>query len=248
MYSTIIQKRLGFILAATLTLAVPSMQAFDGTPHLDEAQHLITSLLSNSLKMNQYGTPGHIDWNGDPRTAVSECSSFLTMLLKHTYGYTEAAFYAKTGGYGPNAALYHDDILAGKSFVALANPLQLVPGDTIAIKYPAGEQSSGHVMTVQSVATWQPRSSSKQTFLTDVNYPEITGYFDITVIDSSASFHGSTDTRASKPGGIGRNGLFRIYVDGNYDVTGYTWSTVKASAYESPATSGRHLAMGRWIQ
>ncbi len=57
-------------------------------------------------------------------------------------------------------------------------------------------------------------------FLRDGGEPAIVGFYDITVVDSSSTFHGSGDSRANKPGGIGRNGVVRIFV------VGYTWSKV----------------------
>lgn len=223
--------------------------------HLMQAQQLLTALLANPNDVNEYGTDysaaqngtsAHIDWAGTPRTAISECSTFLTLLMDHTYGYSSTVFKTKTGSASPTAAVYHDDILAGKAFTPLEGPGALLPGDTIAVKYPAGQESTGHVMTVVSVGPWQPRSSSTQTFLQGGGYPEILGYYDVTVIDSSASFHGPTDTRATKPGGIGQ-GVARFYVGVSFTFTGYTWSTVNSSAYYSPATSGRLTAFGRWI-
>ncbi len=223
--------------------------------HLTVGEQLVTALNSNPANVNHYGTDSatgqngtsaHIDWSGSPRTAISECSTFLTLLLEHSYGYSQTTFKARTGHASPTAAIYHDNILAGKGFTNLSGPAMLMPGDTIAIKYPAGQESTGHAMTVVSVAPWQPRSKSTQTFLGG-GYPEILGYYDVTVLDSSASFHGPTDTRANKPGGIGI-GVARFYVGLNFAPTGYTWSTVDASAYYSQANSGNLVAFGRWIQ
>ena len=235
-------------LRSTLLLCcvLSAAHAQTAPPHLTQAESLITALLSNPNNVNIYGTPAHIDWSGDPRTAVSECSSFVSLLLKHTYGYSDTAFKTKTGSTSPNAALYHDDIVAGKAFTSLSNPAALLPGDILAVKYPAGGDSSGHAMVVESIGAWQSRYNSTQAFLTTAPHPEIAGYYDVTVIDSSASFHGPTDSRASKPGGIGRGGIARLYVDINNQLTGYTWSTVNGSSYQTPA-AGYLMAFGRWI-
>lgn len=238
-------------------LAVLAMASVWAQPaHLVQAQQLITGLASNPNNINIYGststdpqngTSAHIDWVGSPRTAISECSTFLTLLMEQSYGYTKTAFRARTGGYSPNAAKYYDNILAGNSFLQLSAPMNLMPGDIMAVKYPIGSESSGHVMVIESVGAWQPRAASGQTFLQGTAYPEITGFYDITVIDSSASFHGPTDTRALKPGGIGR-GVARLFVDANLNFTGYTWSTVaNGSGYESAETTKKLTAFGRWI-
>ena len=99
-------------------------------------------------------------------------------------------------------------------------------------------------MVVQAVSALLQRWESTQTFLQNAAEPDITGFYDVTVIDSSASFHGSTDSRASKPGGIGRNGVYRVYVNAQGQITGYTWSTVNNSAYKKTA-NGYITAMGR---
>jgi hypothetical protein len=232
------------LLCAFLIATLPG--SLTAQAHLTQLEILLADLLAHPSDVNQYGTPGHIDWSGEPRTAVSECSTLVTMTMKHTYGYSDSAYAAKTGGTSPNAALYYDNIVAGRSFSRVAGPATALAGDIIAVKYPAGEEASGHAMTVYAVAAWQARVSSAQTFLTASNYPEITGYYDVTVIDSTATFHGPSDTRANRPGGIGK-GVVRFYVDHNMNVTGYTWSTVNDSVYYSPANSGHVAAFGRWL-
>jgi len=237
----------------TLFLAASSaalVAAQAGPQHFQDANQLITDLNSSSANTNVYDADGSltdkIDWTGSPRTAISVCGTFMTMLLKHTYNLTDAQFTAKTGSTSPNATKYHDAIQAGSGFTTITRVDQLVAGDVLAIKYPATMNSSGHVMMVQAVGEYQQRSNSKQEFLLNGAEPTVTGYYDVTVIDSSSSYHGSSDTRASKPGGIGRNGIFRVYVDNSFAITGYTWSTVKASDYKKTA-DGYDLAMGRIV-
>lgn len=221
-------------------LASFSAVAQGGPPHYNDAQNLITALLSNTANTNIYDADGtltdRIDWSGNPRTAITVCSTFVTLLFKHTYGYSDSAFKTKFGSTSPTAARYYDDIAAGKGFTAVANAGFLVPGDIIAIKYPSGSNTTGHVMMVQSLAAYQPRIYSTQDFLANGAYPQIAGFYDVTVIDSSASYHGKTDTRYGKPGGIGRNGIFRIYVDSQTKIIGYTWSTFNNSEYRDAAS------------
>ena len=72
------------------------------------AEQLVSDLLSNSANVNVYDADGtltdHIDWTGSPREAVSVCGTFVTMLMKHTYGFTDAQYKAKTGSSSPSAA------------------------------------------------------------------------------------------------------------------------------------------------
>lgn len=216
--------------------------------HSTEANQLVTDLLANPANVNMYDGDGtladRIDWTGSPRQAISVCGSFITMLMKHTYGFTDAQYKAKTTSSSPNAAKYYDAIAASSGFAKLQGIDQTVQGDLIAIKYPAGLQSSGHMMLVEAVSSFQARVLSNQTFLANNAEPAIVGYFDVTVIDSSASFHGKSDSRYTKPGGIGRNGIFRVYVDSAYQIVGYTWSNEKSSAYKRVA-DGYLVGLGR---
>jgi hypothetical protein len=231
-----------------ITLLTAPMGAQVGPAHFNDANTLITDLLSNSQNVNVYDGDGsltdQIDWTGNPRTAITVCGTFITMLLKHTYGFTNSQFTAKTGSTSPNAAKYYDAIKAGSGFTNLTAVDAMVPGDLISIKYPSGSNASGHVMMVQSVGDYKQRVSSTQDFLANGGAPEVAGFYDVTVIDSSATYHGKLDTRYTKPGGIGRNGVFRIYVDAGSNITGYTWSTFNNSEYKK-VSSNFLVAMGR---
>jgi hypothetical protein len=238
------------MLAGAGFLAAAQLAAQAGPTHFNDANQLITDLASNPLNVNVYDADGsledRIDWTGSPRAAISVCGTFITMLMKHTYALSNAQFTARTGSTSPNAAKWHDAIVASSGFQRITAVDAMLPGDVIAIKYPAGENSSGHAMMVQAVSALQQRWQSTQTFLQNGAEPDITGYYDVTVIDSSASFHGSTDSRASKPGGIGRDGIYRVYVNAQGQITGYTWSTVNNSAYKK-TSAGYTTAMGRII-
>ena len=63
------------------------------------------------------------------------------------------------------------------------------PDDTIAVKYPTGGEYSGAAMMVISVGPRQPRANSTQSLPANGAHPEVAGYYDLTVIDSTDSFH-----------------------------------------------------------
>ena len=223
--------------------------AFGAAPaHSVDAVQLVTDLKSSQANTNIYDADGtltdHIDWAGPQRTAVSVCGTFITMLLKHTYGLTDAQFHAKTGSNSPNAAKYYDAIGASSGFTKLQGTDQLIQGDLVAVKYPAGQQSSGHMMLVDGVSGFQSRVLSTQTFLANNAEPNVAGFFDVSVIDSSSSYHGKADTRYTAPGGIGSGGIFRLFVDSAYQIVGYTWSNDKTSAYKRVA-DGNLVGLGR---
>ncbi|MHC5832760.1 MAG: hypothetical protein ACYT04_96455, partial [Nostoc sp.] len=96
--------------------------------------------------------------------------------------------------------------------------VQIQPGDIIAIKYPEGEDNTGHVLLVAESST--ERLKSKPVV------PK-TRQWSIKVIDQSRSGHGKTDTRrqsdGSFHGGLGQ-GELRLYSNQAQEIVGYTWS------------------------
>jgi hypothetical protein len=216
-------------------------------PHLLNAEALVVDLGESALTAphwpNVYGLPASITWNGPLSTARTECSSFATLLLEHTYGWTPQHFQAWMGSISPDAARYHDAIAAQHGFQLISNIADVLPGDFIAIVYyPEYQSPSGHVMLVQG----PPQSHSSKPYIAG------TQQWIVPVIDSTSTCHGATDTRYTHPGGIGE-GIFRIYTDANDEVTGCTWSllgTSLGSYYPQSVTktTGHHLVIGRLVQ
>ncbi len=70
--------------------------------------------------------------------------------------------------------------------------------------------------------------------------------YELSVIDSSHTGHGPTDTRHYAKGkfhsGVGE-GLFRLYANRDGVLTGYSWSVTKASEVYTP--DERNLVIGR---
>jgi len=198
------------------------------------------SQLTSPIWPNVYGTDPYIVWAGAGSSARTECSSFVTLLWQHTYGWTPATFSSWTGHTSPVAAVYHDEIVAQNDFIRLQTIDELQPGDLIAIVYyPETQSPSGHLMIVEDV----PQANSSKPFIDGTNQ------WTIAVVDSTSSYHGTSDTRYAHPGGIGR-GIFRLYTNADGTVAGYTWSllgTSVASYYAQATTvdSGHHLVLGR---
>src|SRR5205809_5914641 len=96
------------ILAGAGFLAAAPLAAQVGPPQFNDANQLITDLASNPLNVNVYDADGNLDdkieWTGSPRTAISVCGTFITMLMKHTYALSNAQFTARTSSTSPNAA------------------------------------------------------------------------------------------------------------------------------------------------
>jgi hypothetical protein len=210
--------------------------------HLDDANALIAILnKNNNLYDDDSISNSYINWDGS--AAWTNCSTFATILLKHTYGWTDGDFSFWWQSTSPSAAKYHDLIQAGNRFTQIFDRDQIQAGDFIAIKYPAGGSSTGHLMMVAGDITARTASN-----------PVVAGttQYEVPVIDSSSSYHGTTDTRHPTQGGGGEGigkGVFRIYVDANNQnqIVGYTWSTANGTYYDqsAPAATLRHLMVGR---
>jgi hypothetical protein len=72
--------------------------------------------------------------------------------------------------------------------------------------------------------------------------------WEVSIIDSSHSGHGPTDTRHAKGkdgkdhDGLGE-GELRLYADSQGHITGFSWSTASASKFIQP--SEEHAVVGR---
>lgn len=222
-------------LVMSLSGVIVSGQTCASPQHVCEANTLISNLQATGLR-NEYDNtsePSYVVWDTATAEAYTNCSTFATELLKHTYGWSSTYIRNWMGTSVPNAALYHDTIWAQDRFTLIQNASQIQAGDFIAIKYPTGSSTSGHLLIAAGAA--QLRTSTEP--LVD-NFTQ----YEVSVIDSSKSYHGSSDTRYPNGEGVGR-GVFRIYADSNNNIVGYTWSTFSNSEYHSQ--SENHLVVGR---
>lgn len=223
-------------LCCLVLLATPTTwgRTADSPMHLNEANALINILNTNTnLYDNDNISNSYLNWDGS--AAWTNCSTFATILLKHTYGWTDADFSFWWQTTSPSAAKYHDLIQEGNRFTQIFDRSQIQAGDFIAMKYPT-VSPSGHVMLVAGDVAL--RTASNPIFAGTTQY-------EIPVIDSTSSYHGTGDTRHPTQGGGGEGigkGVFRIYVDANDQIVGYTWSTVNGTYYDQ---SLRHLVVGR---
>ena len=227
-------RRAAALLAASCCTALPL--AAPAGPHVASAERLVDKLdLANTDYAHGQGS---ISWTGKV-ASHTDCSGFIDHLLMHDDGYTPDDFKRWFGSRRPTAERYHDAIVEGRGFTRLAKVGELRPGDLIAIKYLTRHDNTGHIMLV----TEAPRRMN-------VAPPYVDGatQWSVTVIDSSESGHGPTDTRhkRGKGGrdhdGLGR-GVFRLYADAAGKVAGFSWSTAKVSRFIAP--DDEHLVLGR---
>jgi hypothetical protein len=208
----------------------------------DDHRWWALDLVSNvSYRQNQYSNTGQVTWAGvdgaNQYANHSNCSGFLTRVLQRAYGWNSIDFANWFGDPTPNAQRFHDAIVEGDGFAEIPTLDEVVEGDIIAIDYPDDSSVSGHVAIVHSLPTLRVPTS-----------PLVAGtwQFEVTVIDSSSSGHGPTDTRLQSDGtfdpGAGI-GVMRIYTNEELEIVGYTWSTYSASVYRD--ASSYHMVIGR---
>lgn len=225
------------LLIGSLLLPASTLAQAPTTPrHLSEARKLVQHL---DLKNTNYehGTP-KVVWEGVCESHT-DCSGFIDALLTRSYGYDADAFKRWFDSRRPSARRYHDAIAEQRGFVEIKSVASLLPGDLLAIKYLVQKENTGHVMLVADA----PRRITPKE-------PLVAGseQWQVAVIDSSHTGHGSTDTRHKKGAdgkdhdGLGQ-GVFRIYSNGRGEVIGFAWSTLNASKFQQPQEE--HLVIGR---
>lgn len=194
---------------------------------------------------NLYDTgPFYVSWAGVNGAIQYEnrtlCSNFLTALLMHAYGLTSTDIRDWTGSTSPNAALYHDLILAEDGFTRIDALADIEPGDVIAIRYESGTTTSGHISMAEAAPVL--RAATK---------PLVAGtqQYEVHIIDSTRKGHGAGDSRLQADGtwdeGAGR-GVMRFYADASGAIVGHTWSLSPHSTYHD--VSFRSVAVGRFIE
>jgi hypothetical protein len=211
-----------------------------GSPDLLEWAHRLVAGVTPET--NLYASrPTVVTWsgvNGASETRNrSVCSALVAHLMMQAYGYRSADFATWLGGKFPRAAGFHDAIAAGNGFDPVLKVSQIRPGDVLAIKYPPGSKPTGHVLLAASRPV--EREATEPIVPGTVQY-------ELSVIDSSHTGHGPTDTRHYAKGkfhsGVGE-GLFRLYAGPDGALAGYSWSVTKASEVYMPGE--RSLVIGR---
>lgn len=206
---------------------------------LEWAEELVANIQPEDTDyQHKHGT---VNWKGIDGSGKYEshtdCSGLLNHLLAQSYGLKQGDLEVWLGVRRPLAITYHDAIESKNGFARIEHVADVRPGDVIAIKYPPDADNSGHIMIVAE----QPRRRQATGTIVDG-----TEQWEITVIDSSESGHGKTDTRRTADGTFGQGvgkGVFRLYTDARGNLIGYAWSTFANSDYHGQ--DDRHLVVGR---
>ena len=227
---------LALLLAASL---IPLCAEPTAVPrHLTEAEHLVEGL-SLADTNYEHGQPS-VSWNS-PKASHTDCSGFIDALLMHTYHYDPDQFKVWFDSHRPTAKRYHDAIIEQRGFTQIHFINHLRPGDILAVKYLKRTDNTGHVMLVDG---YPKRRKTTEPIV------DGTEQWEVEIIDSSKSGHGTTDTRhkmgadGKDHDGLGR-GVLRIYTTPDGKVAGFAWSTMKVSKYEPP--DDEDLVMGRLV-
>ncbi len=232
--------RIASVLIACTVFCQPVWTSAQESPpkHLLDARTLVEHLDLNNT--NYEHAQGTVVWSGTVESHT-DCSGLIDHLLMHSYGYGPEAFKRWFDSHRPTARRYHDAIVAQKGFVQMQSVRELRPGDLIAIKYLTQKENTGHIMIIDE----PPQRMRAKKPLVDGSEQ-----WEVTVIDSSESGHGPTDTRHKKgPNGkdhqgLGR-GVFRLYATQQGKITGFSWSTLTVSKFVTPEEE--HLVLGRLV-
>jgi hypothetical protein len=135
------------------------------------------------------GSPSTVTW-GTPDDlsswiALARCSSFITWVLKHTYGWaTDAYFTQYFQDRIPEAADYRQAVTngtAGPRFQQIRKVTDLQPGDLISVDYMGEvDDNTGHIVMVRQI---KGVHTGNMTFTGETQYA-------IEVIDCTADPHG----------------------------------------------------------
>jgi hypothetical protein len=212
---------------------------YSAPPHLRQAV-LIAHEIDQSH--NAYAHKGcFIKWKGEDGVTEYEnrtdCSDFLNLLLEHTYHFTDQQMKGWTGHERPLATTWYQTISASKGFEIISQVPEIRPGDVLAVKFPPGENDTGHIMIAAGIPQPRPESAPIEPG---------TRQWELDIVDSSKSGHGKNDTRRLPDGtfahGVGE-GTIRLYSNSDGTIAGYAWSVLPASTFD-PANVKR-IVVGR---
>jgi hypothetical protein len=229
-----------FLLLPAVFVGSVSAQRKSGKTPLEWAQLLVSEIQPENTSYQH--KQGFIRWKGEDGAreyeSRTDCSGLLNHLLERSYGLTADDFENWLGKRRPLAVEYFEAISQQQKFRRITNIADVRPGDIIAVRYPPGtNDNTGHIMLIAETPV--SRRASK---------PVINGteQWEVTIIDSSESGHGKTDTRHRPDGtfgdGVGQ-GILRLYTRSGGEIVGYSWSTLGVSDYYDQDT--RQLVIGR---
>lgn len=211
---------------------------------------------------NQYlvGSASTVTW-GTPDDLTSwiakaRCSSFITWVLKHTYGWASDAYFTQYfQDRIPEAADYRKaftDGTGGPHFKRIRKVTDLQPGDLIAVDYNGSDpDNTGHIVMVRQV---------KGVFTGSVNFSGETQYA-VEVVDMTSDPHGVyglssyaqypdtrmvSDVDGANFQGVGIGHMMFYASDTTGEFSRYRWS-VNSSSAKTYAVADRPISAARVV-
>jgi hypothetical protein len=228
------------LLAGHSLIGTASARESTHPPHLQAALDLLAAIGPSDTNYQHKDGVVHFPEEGSGRAECrTDCSGFVDAVIKHAYGLKSAQLSDWLDAKRPLAKHYHAAISAQHGFQRIPFISDALPGDILAVTYPAGakENNTGHVMIVAGLPKQRTPS---------VPVVGDTLQWEVPVIDESESGHGKTDTghRPDKTSadGLGR-GVLRIYTDREGRIAGYAWSVLQVSKFQSQ--SAHNMVIGR---
>ncbi|MFE7674440.1 LamG domain-containing protein [Streptomyces albidoflavus] len=241
--------------------AIGDVRAYNRALTAEEAA-VVSGATARANNVYLVGSPSSVTWGtpADPTTwtARARCSSFLTWVLRHTYGWATADYFRTYfQDTIPEAADYRAafaDGTAGPRFRRVRKVADLRPGDLVAVDYNGQvANNTGHIVMVREV---------KGPFTGSADFAGETQYA-VEVVDCAASPHGVygltnypayPDTRmVSDVGGenfegvgIGHMMFYASNATGEFSRYRYSVNTSKAAA-ESLTVAARPIAAARVV-
>ena len=236
------------LVPATFIEVTPPAGAHTGSAWVDWPESLAVNVRDeNNVYANSDQALSWPSAGGGIYSSRADCSGFVTRSLIKAFGFTPDNIEAWTGSRFPSSARYHDNIRFENNFGRIQRVAEIRRGDILAAKY-LDNRSGGTGHTMIAAAAPVLRTTPTRPVI------EGTVQYELHIIDSTSSHHGTGDTRRGT-GAAGADqdgagtGKIRLYADAaSGSIRGYSWSLSSGSVYytaTSPADDRRSLMVGR---
>ncbi len=166
----------------------------------------------------------------------TDCSGLVAALFRYSYGYSRKELrlwlHRPTG----HSISFFEAVSHDRGFRRIMRVQDILPGDILTYKLPAGASNYGHVMIVNGVP--EEIKSSNNSLLR----------WKVPIIDCTGKGHGTSDSRYLGDdrfqSGIGK-GNFCIYSDQEGNIAGCAWSLAPDAKFYS--IQNRPFVVGRLI-
>ncbi|MHC3468648.1 LamG domain-containing protein [Streptomyces sp. 7R007] len=240
--------------------AIDDVRAYDRALGADEIA-LLSGRTARQNNVYLVGSAATVTWGtpGDPASwmARARCSSFVTAVLKHTYGWASDDYFTQYfQDRVPEAADYctaFRNATAGPRFRRVTKVADLQPGDIVAVDYNGSDpDNTGHIVVVREV---------KGVFSGTADFTGETQYA-VEIVDCTSDPHGVyaltnypkyPDTRmvSNVDGenfeGVGIGHMMFYASDATGEFTRYRWSVNSSKTTGTYDVTARPVAAARLV-